>query len=151
MPPQLLTDKACTGAAETKEAMVALAGKLYKVAAEVVTVGDLITGSDAAVIATHVVYYFDTIKATFEPPRLAMLAERAALVQEIEEAEFNFTAKLGSLKEAADIEALQMKSQVGRDYRAAKLGDLDVQLSRNATMRQAALDAKAKAEAEVEE
>ena len=49
MPPQLLTDKACTGAAETKEAMVALAGKLYKVAAEVVTVGDLITGSDAAV------------------------------------------------------------------------------------------------------
>ena len=78
MPPQLLTDKACTGAAETKEAMVALAGKNYKVAAEVVTVGDLITGSDAAVIATHVVYYFDTIKATFEPPEATVTYDASA-------------------------------------------------------------------------
>ena len=38
-----------------------------------------------------------------------------------------------------------------RNFRAAALADLDMQLERNATRRQAALDAKAKAEAATEE
>jgi len=117
--------------------------------------GILMTGQNpasAGPLATAIVYHFDPIKAEFEPPRLAMLTKRAVLVADIEEAEFNFVAKLDQVKtDAAKTEELQTLSQAGRDFRAAALADLDMQLERNATRRQAALDAKAKAEAATEE
>ena len=125
----------------------------------VVKSGLIITGKNpasAASAATAVVYHYDAIKAEFEPPRISMVKARAALVAEIEGAEKMFVEKLAHLKKeetagaagtADKIAELQSLSQVGRDFRADKLKDLDMQLERNAAMRQAALDAKAAAEA----
>ena len=113
--------------------------------------GVLLTGQNpasAGPLATAIVYHYDAIKNEFEPPRFALLKARAALVGEIEEAEADFTSKLGQLKaDASKLAELQRMAQVGRDFRAAALGDIDMQLTRNATMRQAALDSKAAAEA----
>lgn len=124
----------------------------------VVQSGVLFTGKNppsAGDLAKAIVYYYDPIKAEFEPKREALLKSRAECVSMIEQADFNFSATLEGLKKtekeggaAADkIEALQTGAQSARDYRAAMLADIDAKLARNATMRQAALDAKAAAAA----
>jgi len=118
----------------------------------VVKMANLFTAQNpasAGPLATAIVYYYDPIKAEFEPPRLTMLKRREVLVAEIQKADTVFATSLADLKkqEAAGgavsgkLEELQYKAVAGRQYRAALLADLDMQIERNATRRQAALDA----------
>ena len=122
----------------------------------VIQSGNIFTGKNppsAAALATAVVYHYDKIKAEFEPPRLLMLKGRAELVTEIEAIDVAFNAGLAGAKDDADkMEALVASTTAKRDFYGAMLADLDVQLARNASMRQAAIDAAAaKAAAEAEE
>ena len=142
------------------------AGGKFKVGlpgvAQVVSAGKLMTGQNAASaapLATAIVYAFDAIQAEFEPPRLALLKSREALAATIAEADDTFKSQLASLKKsetsgvdvAAKLEELTCKAAAGATYYSSALADLDVQLARNAALRQAALDAKAAAEAAAEE
>jgi len=179
---KLLADKVCTGFSDAEEVKMGMkevmstegggpgtcqelftsAGAKYQVGLPfeplVCCSGPLMTGQNpasAAPLATSVVYYFDPIKAEFEPKRLAMLKAREALVAEITTMEKQYEEKLAALKKqetaggavADKIEELVALTQAGAAYRAASLTDLDAQLARNAALRQAALDAKAAAEA----
>ena len=108
----------------------------------------------AGPLAVQVCYFYDPIRGEFEPPRQALLAERAILVSEIEAAKAAFEKELAALKKqeaaggvADKLEMLQMKAVAQRDYRASCLADIDSQLERNAIMRNAAIAAKAAAEA----
>lgn len=119
--------------------------------------GNLMTGQNppsAGPLAVQVCYFYDPIRGEFEPPRQALLAERAILVSEIEAAKAAFEKELAALKKqeaaggvADKLEMLQMKAVAQRDYRASCLADIDSQLERNAIMRNAAIAAKAAAEA----
>ena len=123
----------------------------------VVAAGNLYTGQNpasAGALADKIIYAFDTIREKFEPPRRALLKERAALIAEIAAAHEAFTKELDALKKdeaagkdaASSLEMLQLKAVAGRDYRAGRLSDIDAQLVRNAYLRQAAID-KAAADA----
>jgi len=158
---EVMTNKEAGGKGTCAEMITAAGGKFQLATpftCNVVKSGLLYTGQNpasAAPLATQIVYYYDPIKAEFEPPRLALLSQRAKLIEEMEAAELNFNAKLGDFKKteanggavADKLEELQTKSMAGRDVRNAWLADLDAKLERNATRRQAALDAKAAAEA----
>jgi len=114
--------------------------------------GNLMTGQNppsAGPLAVQVCYFYDKIRAEFEPPRFALLAERDVLVKEIETSKAAFAKELTALKKqeaaggvADKIEMLQLKAIAGRDYRASRLADLDIQLERNAIMRKAKIDRK---------
>ena len=124
----------------------------------VIVDGKLMTGGNpasAGPLATAVVYYYDAIKAEFEPPRLALLKERDALAAEMAEAEKTFVASLAALKAdeakgtavGPKLDELQLKATSGKLYRSGILAQLDAQIERNAVRRQAALDAAAAAAA----
>jgi len=124
---------------------------------QVVMDGNIFTGQNpasATPLATAVVYAFDPIKKEFEQPRLKMLKERELLVAAIEGAEKEFAAALDGLKKqeasgaavADKLDELQYKTVAGREFRAAKLIDIDRQIERIAMKRKMAIDAKIAAE-----
>ena len=128
------------GPGSVQDALVGAGGRFQvglPEVAQVVTSGMLMMGQNtpsAAKLATTIVYQFDPIKATFEPPRLALLKQRAALVDEIGAAEAAFVDELAGLKKqeaagqdvAGKLGEMQLKAVAGRDYRAAMLADVDV-------------------------
>lgn len=156
----------CTGTCE--KAMEA-AGAIFKDgtewAANAVVDGNLMTGQNpqsAGPLAVQILYFFDKIRAEFEPAREALLAERAVLVSQMVAAGEAFESELATLKKqeakgqpvAEKLEELQMKATAGRDYCAFRLANVDSQLERNALLRQKMVDealAKAAAEMEPEE
>jgi len=156
----------CTGTCE--DAMDA-AGAIFKDGTEwapcAVVDGNLMTGQNpqsAGPLAVQILYFFDKIRAEFEPEREALLAERATLASQIVAAGEAFETELATLKKqeakgqpvAEKIEELLTKATAGRDYRAFCLANLDSQLERNALLRQKKVDealAKAAAEMEPEE
>jgi len=173
---KLLAGKACTGFTNAEEAVMGKtdvvavcnggpgscedamdgAGAKFKdggdFEANVVVDGSLMTGQNphsAAPLAVAVIYFFDTIKAEFEPSREALLAERSVLVASIDNVKASFEGELATLKKeeakgtdvAEKIESLQLKSAAARDYQTFKLTNIDAQLERNALGRQVKVDA----------
>ena len=121
----------------------------------VVTCGTLITGQNAAScdkLATSVLYCLDAVLAKFEPPRLALLAEREPLVAEVDTLKGEFEVGLGAAKQdeaaaAGKIEELQLKAVAKRDWLMGKVATIDAQLARLAVERQAFADELAAAAA----
>lgn len=90
--------------------------------------------------------------AKFEPPRDALMADRAKLVEEINAAKDEFTVALNGLKtdEASNvgkIEELQMKAVAKRDWQFGRLATIDSKLERVANDRQKFADELAAAAA----
>ena len=182
----LLVEKECTGFSDAEEtamgsletiaalptgtcqtAMAAKCGKLFKVGApfapRICKAGTLFTGGNpasAAPLATEVVYFFDAVKAEFEPPRLALLKKREVCVGEIEKMDGGFKTSLDALKKeeaagaagvAEKLEELTSKVAVEQKFRSSILTDIDNQLERNAVLRKAKIDKLAADAAAAEE
>jgi malate synthase len=123
----------------------------------VVVSGNLMTGQNppsAGPLATAVIYFYDKILAEFEPPRKALLAERAELAAAVMKTKADFEGELTALKKkegtvdvAAKIETLQLKTTAGHEYLMGCIANIDGALERLAIARKAAVDAAAAAAA----